>query len=236
MTYILSSKDFSRGLWDYQPDAQWPPKTVAWPEEYEGGDRLSISVRAETTTQRRRLLRAWCEALPTLREVRFLWIAGTAPQTLLEAACESPIEGLWMKNTSASSLSSVASAKSLRFLSCCNCTKVETLAPFAEADRLEWLELENLKRVRSLDPLAPLESLQGLSVRGAMWAKQHVETLAPIEGLTQLRYLDLVALRSDDQTLRPLFSLRNLKTLRLAQWWDNTEVATIRANNPGLVS
>jgi len=235
MPYELTERDYTEGLWFYRPDEAWPPESLSRPEEYEDSSRLSLSLQADSSRARTKLIRGWCDALSTLDKVAFLWILGTVNQDLLNAVCRMPsLEGLWAKNTSFSSLKPIPEAPALRFLSLRNLPRVDSLAPLAAARNLLWLELENTKRVRDLQPLAQLGGLQGLAVCGSMWTTQHVQTLEPLQYLEDLRYLSIVNLRSDDKSLRWLFALNRLRHFSCAQWWDADEVNVIRGNNRGL--
>jgi hypothetical protein len=228
-----------RYFWNRHPHKDFPPPPILLPEEISPSDRLNIAcTQTELSAYRqKKLVLSWCELLPTLDHVKYLWLSSRVPQSLFDAACQVPgLESLWVKwsGSGITTIEAVTRAKELRYFHLGSSTSLQSIEPLADMRQLLWLGLENVKRIRALDPIGGLTRLEGLTVEGSMWTTQHVNTLAPISGLSNLRYLNLANLRSDDQTLAPLFALQRLETFIAAQWWDPAEVEEIHRRNPGL--
>jgi Leucine-rich repeat (LRR) protein len=220
-------------FWHYSPETT--PKPVVHPRDLRPAARLCVSTSQQglPSHKQKALVQEWCELLPTLDDVRLLWISSKAPQALFDAACRMPkLEGLWIKWSSIKSIASIAGLPNLKYFHLGSSTQVESIAPLSDRKGLEWLGLENLAKIRHLDPVATLPNLQGLSLEGSMWSSWEVETLAPVGALTSLRYLSLANLRATDRTLTPLYPLQNLETLITAEWWDAGELAGLRRRNP----
>ena len=228
-----------RHFWYYRPEANVPPPVVVRPEELSGLDRLCVACTQTDLSRadQRRLLGEWCELLPTLSHVRFLWLSSRVPQELFDAACRVPhLLGLWVKWSAVANLEALPGAKALRYFHLGSSAKLQSIAPLSGLTDLKWLDLENIKRVQDVSPLSVLTRLEGLSLEGSIWSTQKVLTLSPIGALTGLRFLSLANLRADDRTLRPLFPLTNLEVVRLARWWDPAEVEELRRRNPNLAA
>lgn len=224
-------------FWQRRPDDQWPPESVREPQEFSGGSRLNIvcTQTALPAPAQRQLVRSWCERLPTLTGVEYLWLNSRVPQDLFDAACSVPgLKGLYVKWSGIKSIEAVKGASSLRSLHIGSSTGLQSIAPLRELALLRWLGLGNLKRISSLDPLVSLTHLQGLAVEGSMWTTQRVDTLGPVGQLSGLKYLSIINLRARDGTLAPLFALRHLETFYSAQWWPEEELVELRSRNPGL--
>lgn len=231
----LTEREYREGFWTRRANEAWPPPAIQSPEAYDGGSRLLFYCAGETSRQSRNAEHAWTEVLPTMTDVRFLWITGTFNESLVQAVSAMPsIEGLWAKSSNAESLDPLWKVEHLRFVSIVNCTRLRNIEAIARARHLAWVELENAKHIRDLTPVGDLTQLEGFAFRGSMWTPHTVESLTPIGGLTNLRSLRIESLRSNDRTLRPLFSLRKLRRFGCATWWPADEIATVKTNNPGL--
>ena len=225
-------------FWKWRSREQWPPESVREPQEFGTGSRLNI-VCTQTelsASAQKKIVRAWCERLPTLKGVEYLWFNSRVPQELFDAACSVPgLKGLYLKWSGIKRIDAIAKAVSLRCLHIGSSAGLQSIEPLQEMTELTWLGTENLKHISSLDPLRSLTCLEGLSVEGSMWATQSVDTLEPISKLTNLKYLSITNLRSNDGTLAPLFSLRRLETFHSAKWWPEEEFEELQRRNPKLV-
>jgi len=189
------------------------------------------------TRQQTALVRQWCQLLPTLSQVRTLWLTTRVPQALFDAACRMPnLQDFWIKWSAVTNITGIQGLTNLRYFHLGSSTALRSIHPLAELTQLKWLGLENLKLVSTIDPIGSLTQLEGLTLQGSMWNNWKIRTLAPLSSLHNLRYLALAGLRSHDRTLAPLFALRNLETFIVAKWWDNEEVEEIRRRNPQLAA
>ena len=239
MPYELSDEDFRKGLWRAGRGKDFPPKAIRYPEEYSGGPNLNV-VCTQTdlpAAEQRTLVKKWCQILPTLRDVEFLWFHSKTPQHIFDAACEMPcLEGLWIKWSGINTLDGLGRLSRLRYFRLGSSPQVTSITPLRNMSLLLWLELENIKRIADLHPLGGLANLQGLVIEGSIWSTQVVETLSPLSQLTGLRHLGLANLRARDKSLSPLYSLRCLEYFRVANWWNPGEVDEIHRLNSRLVN
>jgi hypothetical protein len=226
-------------FWYWQPDESFPPQSIVRTEQFRNSDRLNIACTqtAFSTSHQKRIVDEWCDFLPTLSNVRLLWLSSRVPQTLFEAACRVPrLEGLYIKWSGISDLAPLTEAVHLRYFHLGQSARVASIEPLGEMKHLRWVGLELLSRVRELVAIGGLVGLEGLSLEGSMGTTWRVSSLAPVGTLTALRYLSIANVRSDDATLAGLFPLVNLATFRHAKWWKTEELEEIRRRNPALVA
>src|SRR5258706_4456735 len=87
-------------FWYWRPESNFPPSVVARPEDFVGTDRLNVACTqtALPAREQRALVRAWCDILPSLKGIRFLWFSSRVPQDLFDAACRvAELEGFYIK-------------------------------------------------------------------------------------------------------------------------------------------
>ena len=226
-------------FWYWRPESNFSPPAVVRPEEFDGTERLNIACTqtALAAREQRAIVRAWCDILPTLKGIRFLWFSSRVLGDLFEAACRvAELEGLYIKWSGIEDLSSIEHSHSLRYFHLGQSGRVVSIKPLEDCRHLRWLDLELLSKITNLEPVGRLAGLEGLSLEGSMGTTWRVETLAPIGRLTGLRYLSIANLRSTDWSLAGLLSLHHFATFLHATWWDESELAEIRRRNPGLAS
>jgi hypothetical protein len=224
-------------FWYWQPESSFPPSAVRRPEDFAGTDRLNIACTQTDLPAReqRSLVRAWCDILPTLSGIRFLWFSSRVPQDLFDAACRvADLEGLYIKWSGIQDLSSIEGSRSLRYFHLGQSARVESIESLGNCRHLLWLGLELLSKITDLDHVGRLTGLEGLWLEGSMGTTWRVATLAPLGRLTALRYLSIANTRSTDGSLAGLFSLNHLVTFHHATWWAASELAEIRRRNPDL--
>jgi hypothetical protein len=226
-------------FWYHRPEASFPPPSVARPEDVTTMDRLAVfctQTRLRPADQRKLVLQ-WCQMLPTLAEVRFLWLLSKVPQSLFDAACRMPsLKGLYIKWSGLETIDALDGAAALRYFHLGSSSRLRSIDSLARQCQLKWLGLENLKLIRDFEAVGRLVELEGLTIEGSMSTTQRVSTLTPIGKLRNLRYLSLDNVRSDDATLTPLFSLHALETFIFSPWWDEKELAELRRRNPKLTA
>jgi len=213
-----------------------PAQAIRSPSELENSDSLNIACTQTelSPSSQRKLVDAWCQCLPTLEGVKYLWFSSRASQKLFDAACSIPgLEGLHIKWSGVESLESIREAPTLRHLHLGSSARVQSIDPIAEMSELRSLGLINTKRVADLTPLASLTRLEELMI-GGDGSTQCVANLKPLGHLVNLKYLCIDNLRSSDKSLVPLFALRNLETFHHSQEWSQGEIAELRRNNPKL--
>ena len=199
----------------------------------ESSDKLAIECTQTELkpAEQRRLVNRWCDLLPTLDHVRWLWLDSCVPQELFDAACQMPnLEGLEVSYSRIKNLDALPGASSLRHLRLGMSAQIKSIEPLAAITSLESLGLENLKRITDLTPIGGLSALKTFSFSGGLWAIQKAESLEPLAGLKSLELLLLFSFQSCDESLRPLAALKSLTKLRLqADKWPMKELAWVCA-------
>jgi hypothetical protein len=210
-----------------------PPRAIRDPTALGDSDRLTIQCTQTElgSAKQKRLVKEWCEVLPRLDHVRFLWLDSLVPQQLFDAVCRMRgLVGLEVRSSRIKRLEAIREARTLRHVRLGMSPQVESIEPLGGLIHLKSLGLENLKRITDLRPLAGLSELEGFSFTGGLWATQKVESLSPLSAMRSLRYLILIQLHCVDESLRPLEPLRSLTKLQLSvDKWPVEELAWIYA-------
>lgn len=225
--------DPSQSFWYPRRKDQFPPEAIRELAAYDGGDRVSISCTQTDlpAAAQRKLVDSWCEALPTLRNVRFLWFHSKVLPQMFEAVCRMPsLEGLFVKWSSVVNLQSLPRLPHLKYLYLGSSPGVLSTEPFREMEQLVWLELENLKQISDFSPLAQLSNLKGLGVTGSLWSRQAIDTLSPISRIQSLTWLAVD--KASDESLACLANLRSLRWLGLPNRYPMEQFAALAAKLP----
>ncbi|HEX7028882.1 MAG TPA: leucine-rich repeat domain-containing protein, partial [Gammaproteobacteria bacterium] len=146
MPIEFTSRSFNEGFWYYRPGENFPPPGLSDPAAYNGGEKLSIIGAASASPKdQAKLTGRWVQVLPTLKNVRILWISNKVSQAMFEAVCEMRgLEALWLKGSGIKSLESVLKLEQLQCLHIGSSTRLESIVPLPHLKQLKWLELENI--------------------------------------------------------------------------------------------
>lgn len=234
---ILTEEQIAKGFWYYRPGISFPPKAITYPEQYNGDSDLNLVCTQLSigSYRQRKLVEKWCNLLPELRDVRYLWLNSKVNQALFDSICENQeIQGLYIKWSGVVDLSRLSQLNKLQFLHIGSSTSVKSIDPLAGMSNLIVLEIENFKHIRDLSPLHTLKALEGLGVEGSMWTTQIIETLTPLCDLENLRYLFLTNLKTLDRTIRPLSRIKTLMNIRTSYWWPKSDFKLLRESLPNL--
>ncbi len=222
-------------FWYWNPENRFPPHSITRPQEFDGTDRLNIVCTQTNLSDReeRAAIKEWCELLPQLNGLRFLWFSSRVRQEMFEAACQAPaLEGLYIKWSGLTDIGSINKLSELKYFHLGQSAFVNSIEPLASCVSLRWLGLELLSRIRALDVLRALVGLEGLLLEGSMSTAWKVSSLKPLQHLTNLRYLSIANLRSEDRSLSGVLSLDKLVTFHYGDWWDKEELAEVKRRNP----
>lgn len=223
-------------FWYHRPTKNFPPRSIREPEQWEGGEHLSLAVTQTDLkpAEQKKLVQRWCALLPTLKDVRFLWFQSRVSPELFEAACQLPnLEGLYVKWSGIKNFRPIAQlGGTLRYLHMGSSPSLEPLDVLSELPLLEWLELENV-RAADLGFVSSLKSLRGLGLHGDTNSLKalKVKSLAPLNGLDKLTWLSLSAIRTEDESLSPLATLPSLRYLLINNhfpWQEYAKLAGLR--------
>ena len=221
------------GYWSFQLNPA--PPAIRSPDDFSGGDRLCIAPTQTnlSTRAQKQLVERWCQFLPALEGVRYIWVTSKVSQDLFEAACRvRGLEGLYVKWSSINSVTSLGAAKSLKYLRIGSSPAITDLTPISKLVQLNWLELDNLKTISDLTPLQALSNLEGLGFTGAEGHHHTVSSFAPLAKLDRLRWLHLGAIHTKDNSLRALGTLKNLRWLGIGNFFPWQEFAWLSAQLP----
>jgi len=223
--------------WFQRPQRQFPPKAIVQPEDYDGGERLSLAITQTALSARdqKALVQRWCTLLPTLANVRTLWFQSKVTQEMFEAACAMPgLRGLYIKWSAISSLAPLATLRSLTHLHLGGAPSATGLEALARLPDLIDLELHNVRAAADLSFLQGLEGLRALDLAGDGNSLKplKLESLAPLAAMTGLERLSLSTIRVADGSLAPLAALPKLRWLGLSNAFPMAEVARLAGRRP----
>jgi Leucine-rich repeat (LRR) protein len=236
MPIEFTQRDYKEGYWYHRPEEAFPPRGLFNPDQYSGEEKLSVvGAPSISSKDQTKLTKRWIQILPSLINVRVLWVSDKVSQIMFEAICEMRgLEALWLKWSGIKSLESVIKLKQLQSLHIGSSSQLQSTTPLTQLMQLRWLELENIKKIQDISPIGQCTQLLGLGIDGSMWTTQKIKSLNPIGNLSELKYLRITNLRSADKTLKPLYRLHNLQRLHAATWWNQVEIEELKRNNPKL--
>lgn len=225
------------GFWYHRPTRDFPPAAIRDPEDYQGGERLSLlCTQTELPAKAQKaLVQRWCDVLPTLKNLKYLWLMSRVPPELFDALCQLPaLEGLYIKWSGVQALEPIVGLRGLKQLHIGSSPSLAPLRVLAELPELVWLELENIRAAQDLSFLQGLPSLKGLAIAGDSNSLKYlkVQTLEPLKHLQALEWLSLSTVTVDDQSLAPLAALKQLKWLDLSNKYEMAEVARLAGARP----
>lgn len=235
----LRSEDVqpSHSFWYYRPTKDFPPKSIRYPSEYDGSDRLNI-VCTQTELKpsaQKKLVNSWRESLPDMDNVEYIWFSSRTTQELFDAVCEmKSIKGLYIKWSGIKSIDKITKAKSLRYLHIGSSPSLAPLEPLGQLPALEWLELENIRACEDLSFTKNLINLKGLAIAGDGNSIKYLKAknLEPLTSLQELYWLSLGTFMVEQDGLLPLAKLRKLKYLFISNKYKFEDVAALAGARP----
>lgn len=217
-------------FWARPAQKQIEPECIRWPSDYAGGAYLSIACTQTElpASQQRNLVDSWCQVLPDLSEVRWLWFQTKVPQKLFEAACKlHKLESLYISWSAVKELAPLEQLGGLRHLYIGSIVQVEDFGVLERLRHLKWLQLNNLKNMKSLEPIADLAELIGLGITGTESKRLVLPSFQPLSVLKNLEWLHLGAVYAEDQSLRAFDGLQGLKCLEIGNYYPTEEFARL---------
>lgn len=211
----MTEEEIVRGFWHFNQKNEWPPQKITKLEEYNGGVRLNLDITQQSnlsTYQQTKLVNKWCDTLPELSKVKYIWFISKVNQKTFDAVCEMPnIEGIWIKWSGIKNIDKIVKIKSLKHFHLGSSSQIESISCLAEMNSLITLELEQIKKINEFEPISKCLKLEGLAIEGSMWTAQEIKNLKPIEKLKKLKYLSLMNTKVLDASLKPILKLKELK-------------------------
>ncbi|QXL84822.1 hypothetical protein [Comamonas sp. NLF-1-9] len=226
-----------REIWAREPQRSLQPAAIRDPSDYAGQERLSIACTQTDLPAKKQaaLVQQWCELLPTLTQVRWLYFMTRVPQPLFDAACRMPgLVGLYIKWSGIESLEPLTRLRDLQYFHLGESASVSSIAPLAQMKSLKWLQLDGLRKIESLEPLRHLSTLEGLGFVSAESRVHVVDSFEPLSALTRLQWLNLGP-RPARLGLQPLHALKGLEYLGLPNKYSVHEFAELSLHVPAHV-
>jgi hypothetical protein len=210
----LLKEQMQRGFWGWSDRPDWPPKRITYFEDYQPSETLNLEITQLDRVnyyRQTKIVDQWCEELPNLEEVKYLWFVSRVNQKMFDAACNVPnLEGLYIKWSGIKNIESLRFTKKLRHLWLGSSSQVESIDVLGEMDALITLELQQLNKISNFSVLSKLNNLEGLGIDGSMWTAQKIDSLKPLANLRNLKYLSLINTRTKDKSFDPLLNLTKL--------------------------
>jgi len=220
----LKDDEIKRGFWYKDYESKFPPKSITRVEDYYPKSKLNLVITQLDSVPKiqKKIVEQWCELLPSLTDVKYLWLCSKVSQHIFDAVCKMPnLEGLYIKWSSVKDISNLRSIKNLKHLHFGSSAQIESIDVFRDLTSLVTLDIENFKKIVDFSPVSSLENLQGLGINGSIWTAQKLNSLKPLENLVGLKYLTLYNTKILDKSFQPLMKLKNL--VRFNSSWNNPE-------------
>lgn len=227
----------SDSFWYHRPTKNFPPQTIMYPSEYHGEEYVSIACTQTDlkASEQKKLIKSWCEILPTLEKIKFIWFVSRATQELFDAVCEvKSLKGLYIKWSGIKSIDNIVKMQNLKYLRIGSSPSLSPLEPLNKLPKLEWLELENIRACSDLSFLTKIIGLKGLSIAGDGNSIKYMKakSLEPLRTLKKLYWLSLGTFMVEDGSLLPLAELKNLKFLIVSNKYKMEEIAKLAGIRP----
>ena len=190
-----------------------PSKNTTYLEDYRPCSRLNLVITQldMSSHQQNKLVQMWCEKLPQLTDLKYLWFHSRVNQKMFDAASKVPnLEGLYIKWSGIKDLSALRNANHLTHLHIGSSSQIESIEVLGDVQNLITLNLEQLNKISNFSVLAKLTQLEGLGIDGSIWTPQTIDTLEPIGQLENLRYLTATNSKIKTNSFKPLLKLKNL--------------------------
>ena len=184
----------------------------------------------------RKLVKTWCELIPTLN-VTSLTLATKTNQQLVNAACQlSNLVNFRIGWGGAKTLEPITNLRNLTSLEINSTPSLTGLDALRSLKNLRKLKIENVKEAQDLKFISGMENLTDFGICGSMWTDQRVDNLWPVAKIQGLETLRLIATRILHDGLAPIHGMPNLKELQASFYYSASELAALRSSTPSLIS
>ena len=209
----MTEKQIKYGVWHIEKGFISPNNSVTLFEDYKPSEKLNLYITQTNLkpSHQKKNYEDWCERLPELNEVKFLWLPSKVNQKIFDAVCQMPsLEGLWIKWSGIKNIDNLIQLKNLKHLHLGSSSQVENIEVLGRLYNLETLETEQLNKISDFSVISNLTQLQGLGLDGSIWTAQKIDSLEPIRELKKLKFLTTTNSRIKDKSFDPLLSLNEL--------------------------
>lgn len=233
---IFTDQEVQHGYWGARRlSGKLPHTYYSEPGDFMGEDALCLSKAPASThspAQERKRMARWREALPHMKLKTLIFECGI-DQAMFDAAAQvTGLEALCVRQSSVTSIASLADLSGLKALEFRSRFAVPNLKPLEALPNLMSLRLFRMHGVRDLNFARRLLSL---SEFGFLWSSiDSAPTIDSLEPLSNLRQLQLLWLdvKVCHGGLTPLHSLTNLVNLQVSYDYAASEFFTIRNKLP----
>jgi len=177
----LTKKQIRWGFWGWSEGSDPPLERITLFEQYRGSKSLRLEITQlddYSYYQQTKIVDKWCEELPNLEDVKYLWFVSRVNQKIFDAACKIPnLERLFIKWSGVKNIDALRLAKKLQHLHLGSSSQVENIDILGEMNTLITLDLQQLNKISDFSVLSVLNNLEGLGINGSMWTSQKIDTL-----------------------------------------------------------
>lgn len=239
----LTDKDIKVGVWTYGDSNTEKNVPTSFhnivPQNINKFDRLWINVGAWTGLEEKEFKKnrkEWISILPTLKNIKFLWVKGSINQDFFDVICQMDwLEALNINGLiSINNLNNISNLKNLKHLQIGSSSKLNNIDALSNLKNLITLQIAGFKQINNIKPISKIKSLKGLHIQGDMWKKQYLDTIEGLENLTNLEYLSLDGTEIIKKDISPITKLKKLKNLEVGFWWTKDDLILLYDSLPNL--
>jgi len=217
----MNESIIKNGFWNSEGFNHLKINTTTFIEDYQPCEKLRLFItqldylamkEGLTNSQLKKLVENWCNKLPELMEVKFLWLPSKVSQKIFDSICEMEnLEGLWIKWSGIKSINKIKNLKHLKHLHLGSSSQIENIDVLGEMKSLITLETTQLNKIIDFSVIGNLTQLEGLGLNGSIWTAQKLDNIEFISSLQQLRYLTLTSTQIKQKSFDPLLKLQQLE-------------------------
>ena len=168
----MTKDQIKYGAWNVEKGFVPPKESLTFFNQYKPSEKLSLFITQTDLApyQQQKNIQDWCNKLPFLDEVRFLWLPSKVNQEIFDTVCKmSNLEGIWIKWSGIKNLDHLSQLENLKHFRLGSSSQVEDIEVLGSMTNLESLELEQLNKISDFKPIGNLNELEGLGIDGGMW-------------------------------------------------------------------
>lgn len=233
----IDNLKYGKSFWFYYPDKGFPPKLITNFDDYNGDDKLSLSITQlnVSSKEQNKIINQWCEIIPKITGLKYIWFHSKVSQKIFDSVCANPdIEGLYIKRSGIKDLSILSNLKNLKYFWLGSSSQITDLSVLRKIKDLEVLDIENTNQITDYSLIGDLTNLKELALTGSMWTSLKIDSFEPLTHLKKLNYLNLGNTKVNDKNIRPLGELKDLVSLYLPLWYKRDDYKYLYSMLPNL--
>ncbi len=222
----MTEEVIQKGIWGIEKFNHLNCNSVTEIEGFKSESKLRLFITQlgdRSSYQQNKLIGKWCEYLPTLKRVEYLWLLSRVNQKIFNAICKmGNLKGLWIKWSGIKDISNVENLQTLEHFHLGSSSQIQSITVLGRMKNLITLETEQLNKISDFSPLSNLVKLEGLGVDGSIWTAQKINNLRFLEPLKNLKYFTMTNTRLKEKSFDPILKLNNL--VRFNSSWNYPEI------------